>query len=264
MNGGPIPGQADTETAVIAGDPYSKAIPPISGYAARGYKVGAPPTGEGTFNTGGPAEIAQVDADTTVYFVYEKVSPVDLVKVDAENTDAGLAGAQFKLYRLLCAESGHGHLTDPADVVDLDSPGPCWAALEEEGADQVFTSGSDGKFSLGEFPDSFYMLVETKAPKGFDRPVGQWLMEVDSSKPDTSAGGFKLSFLSRSKSAMPNAVIRESLGGAFTYKIVNARPIALPLSGAGGTLPYVIGGILLMALSLAAVYARRRRRWCCG
>jgi len=189
--------------------------------------------------------------------------PVGLMKVDAEDASAGLAGAQFKVYALQCEDSGHNHLTDPTDVVDLDNPGLCWAALQEAGADQVFTSESDGSFFAGELADGFYMLAEVKAPEGFELPVGQWLMEVNASNPDTPQGGYQLHFLSRSKGAMPNAVIREALpGGGFTYKIVNARPIALPLSGSGGTVPYIIGGSLLMALSLAAVYTRKRRRWC--
>ena len=201
----------------------------------------------------------------TTYHEAKAGIPVELIKVDAENTAAGLAGARFKVYELLCADSGHNHLADPADVVDLDNPGPCWAALEEAGADQVFTSEADGSFSLGNLADGFYMLVEIKAPDGFERPVGQWLMEVNGSNPDTAGGGYKLHFQSRSKGAMPNAVIRELLpGGAFTYKIVNARPIALPLSGSGGILPYSIGGIFLMALSAAAVYTRKRRRWRLG
>ena len=203
------------------------------------------------------------DENTNTTYHEVKVGiPVDLIKVDAENTEAGLAGAQFKVYELICADGSHNHLTDPTDVVDLDNPGLCWAALEDAGSDQVFTSDSDGSFSLGELADGFYMLVEIKAPKGFELPVGQWLMEVNASKPDTPQGGYKLHFLSRSKGAMSNAVIREHTGGAFTYKIVNARPIALPLSGSGGTIPYIMGGSLLMALSLVAVYTRKRRRWC--
>ncbi|MCL2106821.1 MAG: SpaA isopeptide-forming pilin-related protein [Oscillospiraceae bacterium] len=257
-----LPGIGDNIIAVPSGTSYSKPVTALEGYKTLGYKWDHAPNGSGSdISTGTPSRT--ISKAETIYFIYEETIsiPVDLIKVNAENTGAGLAGAQFKLYELLCVGGSHNHLTDPTESVNLEQPGPCWAVLEEAGADQVFTSGSDGSFSLGELEDGYYMLVEIKAPDGFERPVGQWLMEISGLKPDTPQGGYKLHFASRSKGAMPNAVIREILpGGALAYKIVNVRPIALPLSGSGGTIPYIIGGCVLMALSLAAVYVRKKRR----
>jgi len=258
---------ADNTVTFLAGSTYNGHAPAIGGYTYKGHKWDNKPANPTDYTAGDP-QAYTVNANRTIYYVYAGTPagvPVELTKVDAMDTAAGLAGAQFKVYKLLCTDSNHDHAGDPADTVDLENPGPCWAALQAAGADQVFTSGAGGSFSLGALANGYYMLVEVKAPQGFERPVGQWLMEVRASNPDNAQGGYRLNFVSRSKGAMPNAVIREpQAGGGLTYKIVNARPIALPLSGSGGTLPYVLGGALLLALSLAAAVLRRRGRRCHG
>ncbi|MCL1951221.1 MAG: SpaA isopeptide-forming pilin-related protein [Oscillospiraceae bacterium] len=259
--------RADHGETFLAGSIYNGHAPAIDGYTYKGFKWDDKPENPTDYTAGDP-QAYTVNANKTIYYVYAGIPAgvsVELTKVDAMDTEAGLAGAQFKAYKLLCADSGHNHAVDLEDTVDLENPGPCWAALTEAGAEQVFTSGAGGSFSLGALANGYYMLVEVKAPEGFERPVGQWLMEVRASNPDNAQEGYKLNFASRSKGAMPNAVIREpQADGGFAYKIVNARPIALPLSGSGGTLPYILGGALLLALSLAAAMIRRRGRRCHG
>jgi hypothetical protein len=63
--------QADTSTTVTEGGLYNKSIPILAGYDVKGYKVGAPPAGYGTFNTNNPAQIPNVSGSPTIYFVYQ-------------------------------------------------------------------------------------------------------------------------------------------------------------------------------------------------
>ncbi|MFV0362491.1 MAG: leucine-rich repeat protein [Suipraeoptans sp.] len=184
-------------------------------------------------------------------------------KVDAEDHSTGLDGAQFKLFEHTCENASHNHIVDMEDVVDLSSPGTCWTSVKEADGitDKIFTSDSDGEVNLGGLDTGYYMLVEVKAPAGYEIPIGQWMVDVDSSKDDTPGGGYKLNFVAKTKNIIPNAIVRTSSGSGVSYKVVNTKPMKLPLSGFNGINVYVLGGILIMLLSLGVyLYDQRKKR----
>lgn len=192
-----------------------------------------------------------------------KKVPVSFIKVKSDDTNGVLKGAQFKVYSLTCTNSGHDHISDPEDLVNIQNPGPCWTSLKEDDqtTDKVYNSDDAGVVDLGDLINGYYMLVETISPGGYELPTGQWMVEVDASKPDTNDGGYKVTFTAKSKDAMPYAVIRVRSGDNILYKIVNAKPMELPLSGFDGINSYILGGILMMTLSLGAyVYKMNRRK----
>ena len=190
-------------------------------------------------------------------------------KVGAEDITQGIVGVEFVLYRwdgALAPTTGEqNHIVDYSVLVDNALPGGDWIRVTYDGEDalalsDIFVSSVSplGEVDLGTLPEGIYTLIETKTSGGYALPVGQWILTIDPSKGDTGAGDWKIEFVGKSNSIAPPAAIRdESIPNDPTYKIVNAEPFLIGLSGLGGTTGMLLVGFVLMAI-VGNIYLVRR------
>ena len=182
-------------------------------------------------------------------------------KVGANDISQGLAGVEFVLYRwegvLAPTIEEQSHIVDYSVLVDNTLAGGDWIRVTYDGEDalaltDIFVSNSSpiGEVDLGKLPKGIYTLIETKAPTGYNLPVGQWILTIDTDKTDSGVGDWKIEIVGKSNSIAPPAAIRdESVPNAPTYKIVNAEPFLIGLSGLGGTTGMLLTGFVLMAIA---------------
>ena len=193
-----------------------------------------------------------------------------LTKVGADDTLTGIAGAEFALYRwsgiLQPTQSELEHLVDSSVLTDAG-----WRRVTLHGADatstsEVFVSDTvpqEGEVDFGSLPGGIYTLVETKAPSGYELPIGQWILTIDPNKEDSGADDWKIEFAGKSDSLMPPAAIREEGAPVPTYRIINARPFTIGMSGLAGTSGMLLLGFIFMAIAgnayIAHGYKQRNR-----
>ncbi|MFE4468002.1 SpaH/EbpB family LPXTG-anchored major pilin [Leifsonia sp. NPDC056824] len=150
---------------------------------------------------------------------------VSLHKVDPNGK--ALAGAQFQVF------------TSPADAQNLSNP------VAVNGA-TTFTSDASGAVAIdglkaqndGAGADLTYYLVETQAPAGYT--IAPAFAQAAGGYAETVAPG----------AANPTVTVTDP----------QAPPIALPLTGSTGTTVFVVGGLALAALAVAAAVLVVRRR----
>ena len=176
-------------------------------------------------------------------------------KVAAENINTTISGAEFVLYKWTGTDVEYTTGNHDSDIVDkenlLDGK---WQRVKKDGEDalflaDIFTSDGSGIVDFGNLPSGIYTLIETKTAPTYEIPVGQWIITVDATKSDSgTAGEWKIEFVGKSNSIMPPAVARVGggLGIAPEYKILNAKPFVIGLTGLGGTTSFLIIGISLM------------------
>ena len=180
-------------------------------------------------------------------------------KVGADDIGTGLSGAEYVLYRwdgaLEPTTVEQNHMVDSAVLMDTTLPGGNWVRVKENGdtatsLTDVFISATSplGEVNIGSLLDGYYTLIETKAPSGYELPIGQWILTIDRSKTD-AIGDYKIEFAGKSRSIMPPAAVRETSGGVHSYKIINARPFTIGMSGLGGTASLLLAGFVLMAVA---------------
>ena len=203
------------------------------------------------------------------YAVHQVVLPgVDTLftKVGADAPSVGIPGVEFTLYRwdgaLAPTTAEQNHIVDTTVLIDNSLPGGDWVRVKYDGEDatsltDIFVSETSplGEVDLGNLPEGVYSLIETKAPSGYELPVGQWILTVDPSKNDTGASDWKLEFVGKSTSMMPPAVSRTTGGPQPTYQVINIRPFSIGISGLGGTKGLLLSGFVIMAIA-GNVYLR--------
>lgn len=178
-------------------------------------------------------EIDPVDGEIYYRLKNQKTVPFSFTKVDAENTEEALQGAEFELYRLTCTNTDPDHTHDDT----------CWT-------DKLsVTSDADGLVDFGRLATGKYKLLETKAPDGFVVPSGYWILTVNpyGEKPlDIEGVGQK----------KPPAVKTE----AALWKIPNLRVQTLPVSGGMGTYLFTVGGLLLIGGAVLILFIGIRKK----
>ena len=190
-------------------------------------------------------------------------------KVNAEDITTGIVGAEFALYRWDGAADPTSdelaHIVDTTGLTDGD-----WTRVTTHGIDatspnDVFESATSplGEVVLGNLLEGIYTLVETKAPVGYELPIGQWILTIEPTATDTP-GDYKIEFVGKSPTLMPPAAIRETSGSVHTYKIVNTRPFTIGMSGLSGTHGLLLLGFVLMAVASNAylIYNYKQKNKC--
>jgi hypothetical protein len=193
-------------------------------------------------------------------------------KVGANDITQGIAGVEFVLYRwdgaFAPTAEEQGHIVDYSVLVDNTLPGGDWVRVTYDGEEalaltDIFVSSASplGEVDLGTLPEGIYTLIETKTSGGYALPMGQWILTIDPSKSDTGAGDWKIDFVGKSNSIAPPAAIRdESVPNAPTYKIVNAEPFLIGLSGLEGTTGVLLTGFIIMAIAANTYLVRRHKQ----
>ena len=110
--------------------------------------------------------------------------------------------------------------------------------------DQKFTTGSDGMITFSDLTPGEYQLVETVAPAGYYKMSAVIPFTVDENGAVTWTETDSVAFNNDN----------------LTFTVTNHAGSELPQTGGAGTIPYTIGGLLLMAASLLCGLNQRRRR----
>ena len=166
----------------------------------------------------------------------KKVIDVRINKKDQEGK-ISLKDAKFDLY--------------PENAVDND-----WKLKTGQTPITGYTdlvTDNNGQATLHEVPMGTYFLVEKKAPAGFN------LLEK-AIKVEVTTDGVKFTQSDQNGGLTQNAEATE-VDGVLTYDIIviNNSGVELPMTGGSGTLPYTLGGIVLIMAS-ALMYGFRMRR----
>jgi hypothetical protein len=180
--------------------------------------------------------------------------------------DILLAGAVFELVRF----NGPGRPPDDV-IVTEDMIGPGDGNWTRVGNTQTSTGDINAPIVFGLTIGSYYHLIETVAPDGFQPPHGQWrIVAVERTVNGVTEVGFRI--LAIGDSTIPAFVnilgedcygfcdeYNATFGGRF---FVGNRPIFdIPnLGGVGSRVFLIIGTLLLSALMGGTLYSMRQRR----
>lgn len=219
----------------------------------------------------------QKDEDTVYNFKFE------VVKVDGENDDAALEGAQFSLYRK------PNNKDDEADLVKVLKEPAAGGSLYmstsqyEDSADPkpevydddwvfVGTLGEDGetaKFGFDHLIDGSYMLVEDKAPvvngKIYNKiPPKYYVIKANYTSNNTMGQKLESVDLFETEDSTFNTAGKTPIsienGVTFTVgaTVKNFSGVLLPETGGiGTTIFYIVGGVLVVGAVVLLITKRR-------
>ena len=159
---------------------------------------------------------------------------VKILKTPSGSPNVGLAGAEFKL----CTDEEGNNIASDAN-----------------GKKVSISHEKDGIYAVGNLTEGTYYLFETKAPDGYNILTTPVIITV-------SHDGVTYSQEGNSNSA--NGGVQVSADKlTYTLNVTNTTGQALPNTGGSGTLPYTLGGLMLMsvaALMYGFIMRRRGRR----
>lgn len=148
-------------------------------------------------------------------------------KVD-EQTHEALAGAEFTLYE--------GDEKTPSE----------WKKTKEP-----VISDKQGVVDFDKVNPGEYFLVETEAPKGYQKPTGYWKVTVTATKEDEE----KISF--QAVGDVP--AISGTYADDYGFKITNREKSQLPALGGKGTALFWIGGLSVIGCALVLCFKFKRK-----
>lgn len=191
----------------------------------------------------GSGESPQTVTKTVTVEIVKTTVPFTFIKVDdRRENQAPLKGAVFKLYHN--SEELPMALVTEQSISDGD-----WTLFSEK------SSGDDGVIDFGELESGYYMLVESKAPIGFEAPVGQWQVTIDvhATNPIVIQGK------ERGGAGLPPAFIVEEESGVKSYLLPNYKQFALPFSGNRGIYGFISAGLVTIVGSVTGYCLKQKR-----
>lgn len=170
-------------------------------------------------------------------------TPFAFKKIKAGTAKEALPGAKFMIYK---CELNHAHYEVVTDEIVQDNS--CWQPM----LPAPVISDGNGKVDFGRLPDGQYRLVEVESPPGYEKPIGQWLVILNSKAPE----GQKVTIVSVGNVAPPAFKVDPASGELY---LTNMKEMELPKSGMGGIIPYMAGGAVIMMLSVG-LFVRNRKK----
>ena len=136
----------------------------------------------------------------------------------------------------------------PKSPVTLLTPEPTGGFYREQGVEAFVRrfgySDKNGKVSIENLPIGNYVLVERKAPAGYQLSAKPWKIIVGSDRNITVTHG--------EDTVSPN-------GNEKIYQLTNAKLYSLPESGGPGTYGFTISGVAILATALLLFINNKRR-----
>lgn len=127
----------------------------------------------------------------------------------------------------------------------------------------VFTSGSDGKFTIEGLNAGTYTLVETKAPSAdYDIPNFDFTFTITPTfNNDGTLKTATFDYITDEDNTAAKGYMTDSTSqtASFEIDILNAKAGALPTTGGIGTTIFTVVGIAVMAVAVVALVARNRK-----
>lgn len=214
---------------------YTYTVPAVDGYAFAGWRLNG--VEESDIN---PTISFTVTDNTFITLVYERVARFSFYKVDSTDYATLLPGAEFKLY--FWAGAGV-----PNVLVNVDTENSDWKLKE------THTSDSGGYVDFGLLRvDAIYQLVETKAPDGYQLPLGQWRI--------TAKDNGTINNPAAVGDHLPPGFKNTGTNDNPIYSLGNLQQYFLPLSGGQGVLLLTILGSLMLAGGVVCLSILFRRR----
>lgn len=231
-------GEAIQETVtdwVIKNTDYTYTVPDITGYEFDAWVL------NNKEQEGVPVTSFKVTDNTEITLIYTKKISTDFIfyKVNMANTSEVLSGAEFKLYLWESTDDA------PEELVPKNLAGSGWKLINTQ------TSAESVHFE--NLNPGLYQLVETKAPLGYQLPLGQWRFEINNKGEITilpCVGEYK-----------PPA-IKECNIDDIPYCIGNVAQYSLPEMGGSNVIWYTVGGIVLLVIAgglAAGMFCHRHR-----
>lgn len=166
---------------ISAPDGYKKAEDPVAefdvdenGRIIRKDKANNPVNGTQAGATGPvTTNTEEEDGIKPIEIVNKKEQKISFVKVDANNKETKLAGAEFKVFY---KKEKTGEYSDTELKLYQNTKGDKLVLNKDETAPtgytevDKFTTGEDGKIEFTFYENGYYALKETKAPKGYIAP----------------------------------------------------------------------------------------------
>jgi len=164
----------------------------------------------------------------------KRLKTFTFTKVKAENTDEVLPDAKFQLY----VWTGTG--TAP-DLVENSTVNNGTTVTDQWELVDTQLSAADGKVVFEDLADAVYQLVETAAPAGYLRPVGQWQLTLN------TLGEWQIT---GKGSMLPPAFMKEN----GKLSLPNIKNKLLPMTGFYGITGYLMAGAAMMILTAVSVF----------
>lgn len=149
----------------------------------------------------------------------KSVVDIDFEKVDIQTPTTKLSGAEFDLYKADADEN-----------------------KTNEQVGTTYTSDSNGGIAIENLPIGKYVLVETKAPTGYQCSSIPWKITV--------ADNRTITVTYNNNQVEPNNNI---------YQLTNTKVYSLPSTGGSGIYWYMIGGMVLMSTAAWILYKNKCR-----
>lgn len=187
--------------------------------------------------------------DKTVVYSYG----LDITKVDAQNTDTKLPGAEFTLK--LKGES--------TAIKFVGEAGSYRKALtdNESGATTTLVTGTNGKLTLTGLAAGTYVLEETKAPGGYNLPQTTTIEIVIKDELILNDNGSTVAGLDgKVETSGENDTVEHHADGLVPLTVTNSKLFTLPQTGGTGTLLFSLIGVVLMGAGVLVVLMALRRR----
>ena len=199
------------------------------------------PDQSGSGDTGNTGKTPE---DKVIVFTYE----LDTTKVDGQNQETKLEGAEFKLH----------NAAGKWAIVDANSKVTGWADTEEGGS--TLTSGADGLFQVIGLDDGTYYLKETKAPTGYNLLSKEITVVITATTTNnqswTGTAGDALTKLD--VTADNETGTGNTSTGVAAITVANNAGSTLPETGGMGTTVLYVGGGVLVLAAVVLLIAKRR------
>ena len=212
--------------------------------------------------------LGRTTEDTVIVFTYE----LDGTKVDGENENTKLEGAEFVLFN-----GGHtrvAHIENGKLVgwVDLPAgynrnnyqqiPYETWETFNRT-TNVIMTSAAEGAFGVSGLDDGTYHLMEIKAPNGYNLLEDDVQLVIAA----TTANGQNWNGVANTALTALTITVDQgnaeggNLGtGAVNVTVENNQGATLPETGGmGTTLFYIIGGLLVVGAGILLVVRIRMK-----
>lgn len=212
--------------------------------------------------------LGRTPEDTVIVFTYE----LDGTKVDGENPDTKLEGAEFVLFN-----GGHtqvAHIENGKQVGWVDLPDGYtdenykeipYETWEEFNATNnvIMTSTAEGVFGVSGLDDGTLYLLEIKAPNGYNLMENDLRIDIAATTANGQTwDGVPANALTALTIAVDqgNAENGNAQTGAVALTVTNNQGTTLPETGGiGTTIFFVLGGVLVVGAGVLLIVRLRMR-----
>lgn len=195
-------------------------------------------------NEGGEGNTGTTPEDKVIVFTYE----LDVTKVDGQDKNKKLEGAEFKLH----------NSANKWVVVDTNGKVTGWAENVEGGS--TLTSDANGLFKVIGLDDGTYYLKETKAPTGYNLLANEIELQVIATTANNQTWAYTPSDALTALKIKVGDVTTDgdTNSGIVGTTVENNAGATLPSTGGiGTTIFYVLGGMLVVCAVVLMVSKKR-------